>query len=100
LNMARVSECDYAEHGCDAPRCKKGFCVIEHEDQARKSALEASETDAVRKEAVAVIGDLFRLKRRGRPTDGQITKLLANPKVIAAAKQRLADERALDKMKF
>jgi hypothetical protein len=98
--MPRIPNCEYQDGGCDDPRCKIGLCILESEEIERRVASDKAEAEAVRLEIEAVIASLFSVRKVGKPTDAQLTRLRSDPRIIAEAKRRIAENAKLPKMRL
>jgi len=93
--MARTPfHCDFMDGDCDRPDCKRTFCVLAAEEQARASAALIAEADEVRKEAERLVEAAF-THRHHKPTDRQVLDAIEhNPEILDMARKRLAERKA------
>jgi len=84
----RNFQCNATGLPCIEPRCKKTYCILEHEYNRHTAARDAAKMPPL-KDAEKVARDWFRWSGK-RPTEAQLRKATRHPKVIAEAKRRAA----------
>jgi hypothetical protein len=93
--MARIANCEFQDNGCDDPRCKKTFCVLQKEEDDRLAANAAREEARVRQRALDIAKRILEQKGDSKPYQGQAEKLAEQARVIELARKQLADEDAV-----
>jgi hypothetical protein len=93
--MPRIAFCEFQDAGCDDPRCKVSFCVLQKEYDGNLAALEAGEVERIRKKAEIIAKGVLKSRGVRKPTWEQIRDLARKPQLFALAKKQLAEEDAL-----
>jgi hypothetical protein len=89
-DTARSFHCEFENAPCADPRCKKDYCVLEHEVQQRSAARAAAEADKYHLKAQEVARDILSKKGINDPTEQQVRDLARHPKIVAEAMRRVS----------
>jgi len=98
--MARIPNCDFKVDGCDDPKCRRGFCILEERTTDVRQVEEVQRTEELNRyidknlenETVRVAKEVLR-KKFGRANHDRALMLSNDPRIIAEAKRRLRKRR-------
>lgn len=90
-----VSDCEFKTGGCDDPRCKRGFCLLEQEERAAVAAQATAQRERVAKRAEEIAIRHLKAKGNDNPSVSDIQRVATRETIVAMAAQQLADEDAL-----
>jgi hypothetical protein len=80
--------------------CKIGFCALEREQRLRDQRQAEAERESVDLEARKLAPAYFKKRGIKKPTEAQIRRFIAAPKVRALATERLTQFRRLPPIKL